>query len=341
MDARWQWPNDQPQRLLDAFRNRTNIHAFLITGAQGVGKRTLARLYAQTILCEAEPAARPCGACGSCVRFARGSHPDVRSIEPGGNRSNIISVDAVRACTDALQRQSYEGGAKIAVIIGADFMNVQAQNALLKTLEEPPGDCVFFLTAQRRMEILPTIRSRCAWVPLSPLSIGRAEHTLNLYGLSRSEAREAAEYSGGAMGVALRYPQEIKPVRLRVERALLMVRSAEGIVAAAKELQAIIDERADAERQLRWLLLLDILEFIARDGMDKSVDIDSAESNAATQSQPLLERISRASVRTRLGLLDAVSDARRRLSMHISGTVIIESLLFDWANMRRGSISSS
>lgn len=154
--------------LCKAFMSGAPVHAVLIAGPEGAGKRTLAALLAQSLHCEAE--ARPCGVCPSCRRFFSGSLPDAHLIE----QKSRVGIDEIRALTEELHRVAFEGGAKTVRIEGASAMTPQAQNSLLKTLEEPPGNTYFLLTTVSFSQVLPTIRSRCAQVSLPPVSLREA-----------------------------------------------------------------------------------------------------------------------------------------------------------------------
>ncbi|HWE24185.1 MAG TPA: DNA polymerase III subunit delta', partial [Myxococcales bacterium] len=174
-------------RLLSGALDRGQPHhAYLLAGPEGVGKELLARLFAQAANCEAAPEQRPCGSCASCAAIVRGVHPDVAWVMPQseavargvmarvdleGAPSREIRVDEVRALSRRLALAAVWGRRKIAVLVPAESLNERAQNTLLKTLEEPPPATTFLLLAENPDVLLPTIRSRCARVQLSPLPV--------------------------------------------------------------------------------------------------------------------------------------------------------------------------
>jgi DNA polymerase-3 subunit delta' len=176
--------------LRSALRRGALHHAYLFGGPEGVGKATAARLLAQAANCEAiadgpsDLRDDPCGTCGPCRKIARGVHPDVIVLheervmakagtwDPKGGRSpsKDVVVDQVRDVVDRrLALKRYEGRRRFVVVDPADAMNAQAQNALLKTLEEPPDDTTLVLVASSPDSLLPTIRSRCMRIAFGPL----------------------------------------------------------------------------------------------------------------------------------------------------------------------------
>ena len=179
--------------------------AVLLTGIPGVGKKTLSRQWAKGLLCRGEGPVKPCGQCRSCRRIEKGiSHENLICLTlPRGRKS--IGVKAVTEnVIEAASRSSLEAGRRVVLIHDADLMTPQAQNALLKTLEDPPDDNTWFiLTADRLYAILPTIISRCAVIhaPLWP-----AERILKVLlerGYPREDAERAAETAGGSLGAAI------------------------------------------------------------------------------------------------------------------------------------------
>jgi len=206
--------------LRSALRRGALHHAYLFGGPEGVGKATAARLLAQAANCEGSVAADgdACGTCPPCRKIERGVHPDVVVLaeervmakagrwEPKGGRtpSKDIVVDQVRDLVDhRLALKRFEGRRRFVIVDPADAMNPQAQNALLKTLEEPPEDTTLVLVASSPDALLPTIRSRCLRVPFAPIPGAALAARLEQEGHPSDKARLAAALSGGSLGRAL------------------------------------------------------------------------------------------------------------------------------------------
>lgn len=139
-------------------------HAYILNGERGSGKKMLATLFAETLLCE-KGGPDPCNECHSCIQIDSGNHPDVIKVQH--EKPSVISVDDIRKqVNDTVLIRPYQGAYKVYIINDADLMTQQAQNALLKTLEEPPKYVVFLLLTENADLLLPTITSRCIMLKL-------------------------------------------------------------------------------------------------------------------------------------------------------------------------------
>jgi DNA polymerase-3 subunit delta' len=176
--------------------------SLIFAGPQGVGKRMAAVALAQLLNCYTPRGDDACGECAACRRIARGVHADVLIVEPG--ETGAIKVDQVR---DAIERSAFrpfEGRRRVVIIDGADAVLAEAQNALLKTLEEPPPASTFVLVTSRPDMLLPTVRSRCQrtrFGRLSPADV--AAVLVRDHGYKEADAHAAAALSDGSVGAAL------------------------------------------------------------------------------------------------------------------------------------------
>ncbi len=183
-------------------------HAYLLTGPQGVGRRTLALRVAQGLNCP-QPAAPgiPCGSCHTCQRIERMQHPDLMVIQ-AEEGSTTLKVDQIRTLQSGLALAPYEATYKIALLLRFEEANPNAANALLKTLEEPPRQVILFVTAQDTEALLPTIVSRCETLRLRPLALETVSDGLQQkWGLPPEQARLLAHISTGRPGYALHLHQ--------------------------------------------------------------------------------------------------------------------------------------
>ena len=159
------------EALLTMLRENRLPHALLFVGAEGIGKKCVARALAASILCTGDGA--PCGTCESCRQFASGTNLNYLELAPEteGKAKPILRIDRVReAMTRIARKAAGSGGRRVLVMDDAEAMNEPAENSLLKTLEEPAGDVTFILITRARRALLPTILSRC--VLLSPVDSG-------------------------------------------------------------------------------------------------------------------------------------------------------------------------
>ncbi len=203
-----------------ALRSGRMPHAYLFEGPEGVGKELTARALAARLLCEAdvEPDADACGVCRACRLVAGGNHPDLHVIERRlhklhpdravrASKGLFLAVDVIRhfLIEPAASKPSL-GGRRVFVIREAERMNEGAQNALLKTLEEPPGQSCLILVSAAAERLLPTIRSRCQRVPFGLLPPDFIErHLVERCGVKVEAARALALLADGRLGAAVQW----------------------------------------------------------------------------------------------------------------------------------------
>lgn len=295
------------KRLQRALASGRVPHAYLFSGPPGVGKEMLASRFAARLLC-ASPVEIPlldsglevwtdaCGSCTDCTLFAAGNHPDFHRIYRRLNRfhpdSDVrkrkaldLGVDVVRHfLIDEVNKRPSRGRAKVFIVIEAERMSIAAQNAMLKTLEEPPGPGYLILLASSPDAVLPTTRSRCQHVPFRglPLDFVVAQ-VLERHGASPDAARFLAELCQGSLGSAGRYVQA--GVYDRVQPVLEAVQSAardplgcgKALAKLAEELGEALEERA----------VVETVEEDSEEGDEEEVMVD-ADANVARQARLLV-----------------------------------------------------
>jgi len=194
--------NDNVKSAVEnAIKARRIPHAILIEGDMGLGRHTLAGFIARAAVCESEN--RPCGECKGCKMYSAMSHPDVLTVAPEDGKKNI-TVAQIRTLRNDAYIKPHSADFKAFIIDGAERMNEQAQNALLKVLEEPPANVIFILISLSRTILLETIVSRCTVLSLSApeqsAAISHLKATTN-YGEDKISA--AVKQSGGNVGAAI------------------------------------------------------------------------------------------------------------------------------------------
>ena len=228
-------------------------HAILLVGPASIGKSTLARDVAAALLCTEDGSPAPCGACRACVRVASGNHPDLHLLRPSGPGGQVriggptSPEPGVRELIADLALRPAEGSVRVAVIESAHRMNEDAQNALLRTLEEPSPGVVFLLCADDEDRLLPTIRSRCVRIRLGPVGPRAIEDLLADLGLADAPAAaRLARLAEGRPGVAIALARHPDAVIAREELLRRLVDLADegpagrlvagsGLLAAARE----------------------------------------------------------------------------------------------------------
>jgi len=280
--------------------------SLLFAGPSGVGKRLTAVALAQALNCPS-PIANPsadagqpgdealaldaCGRCAACTRIARGVHPDVVIVEPG--ESGTIKIDQVRDVVDRAMYRPFEGRRRVVIIDQADALVTAAQNALLKTLEEPPSSSVFILVTSRPDVLLPTVRSRCPDLRFRPLAAADIVTVLVARKHSESEARAVAAAADGSVGQALQASAgelvEARDIAQRVLAAAVSARDAGSRLEGAKDL--LIKSGSGGERD-QLATHLRAMASLLRDAEVLATEADAA-ALANPDVRPTLEKLAK------------------------------------------------
>ncbi len=166
------WQVSQWEQLSEVFKSGRLPHALMLSGSAGTGKKQFSSQFANVVLCEQvfnkvddQGLLTPCGECKNCKLILAEAHPDIRyytfELNPKGVKSSVITIDQIRSLNEFVAKSSQQGGYKVAIIHPAEAMNINAANALLKSLEEPSQKTLIILVVDQPGRMLPTIRSRC------------------------------------------------------------------------------------------------------------------------------------------------------------------------------------
>jgi DNA polymerase-3 subunit delta' len=208
----------------------TTRHAYLFAGPPGLGRRTLALRFAQALNCQTPiDAGIPCGECRDCKQIAAMQHADLSIIEPTIKDPNNpkelipapngeIRIQQIRELQKTINLKPYQSRYRVLVFLRFQQANVEACNALLKTLEEAPSYAVLILTADTPEQLLPTIVSRCEVLRLRPLRVEEVQRELENRGMEAGRAKLIAHISGGRFGYALRLIEDEALLETREER---------------------------------------------------------------------------------------------------------------------------
>ena len=306
--------------ISSAVENNRVSHAYILNGERGSGKRMLANLFATTLLCESGNS-EPCGKCHSCRQAESGNHPDI--IRVTHEKPNSISVDDIRTqVNNTVDIKPYQGPYKVYIIPQADLMTPQAQNAILKTIEEPPAYAVFLLLTENAEMLLPTINSRCVMLKLRNIK----DTLIRKYLMENLEipdykADMCTAFAQGNVGKAILLAgsqtfNELKDQTIRLVRKLRDTEVAD-IMSEVKAIEEF--EQIDDFFDLLLLWYRDVLIYKASGSDAKLIYKDQANEIARQAEDCFFDGLNR--------ILDGISQARQRLHFNVNQDMTLE-LLF-------------
>ena len=307
--------------ISSAVENNRVSHAYILNGERGSGKKMLANLFAMTLLCETGDN-EPCGKCHSCKQAESRNHPDI--IRVTHEKPNSISVDDIRTqVNNTVDIKPYQGPYKVYIIPQADMMTPQAQNAILKTIEEPPSYAVFLLLTENAETLLPTINSRCVMLKLRNIK----DTLIKKYLMENLEipdykADMCTAFAQGNMGRAIMLANSDHFNEIREEAVQLLKHISEmelnEIVAAVKNISVYKLEITDY-LDIIMIWYRDVLLYKATKEIDKVVFKD--------QLQSIKEQARKSSYEGIELILESLEKAKARLKANVNFDLVME-LLF-------------
>ena len=206
------------ETLKRGLASNTISHAYLFTGLPGVGKTSLAKVLAKMLLCQAEEDPRPCDTCRACQMVDRGQHPDLHMIA-SERVGDSLKIDQIRDVQHQLSLTPMEGAWRVAILRRFQEATPSAANALLKTLEEPPGHVVMIVLATDADQLLSTIVSRCQHIHLNPLAKDVIKQALiKRWQVDPQQAELLAHLAGGRLGWAVTALNDKSRLEMRAQR---------------------------------------------------------------------------------------------------------------------------
>lgn len=298
-------------------------HAYILNGERGSGKKLLANLFAMSLQCEnRDEDGDACGKCRSCRQVLSGNHPDI--IRVTHEKPNTISVDDIRVqVNDDIVIRPYSSKYKVYIIADADLMSVQAQNALLKTIEEPPAYAVIFLLTENAEALLPTITSRCVMLKLRNIrdTLIR-KYLMETMHVPDYKADMCTAFAQGNMGRAIMLASSDHFNEIREEAVQLLKYINEmDISEITKAIRKINTYKLEINDYLDIIMIWyrDVLLYKATKDMDKVVFKD--------QITYIQERAKKSSYEGIELILESLEKAKTRLRANVSFDLVMELLL--------------
>lgn len=296
-------------------------HAYIFSGEKGSGKKLLADVFAEALQCETE-GVDPCKNCRSCKQAESGNHPDI--IHVTHEKPNSIGVEDIREqLVNDVQIKPYNGRYKVYIVPGADKMTVQAQNALLKTIEEPPAYAVIILLARNASALLPTILSRCVMLSMKPVPDAQVKkYLMEHVQIPDYEADVCTAFAQGNIGKAVQLAtsesfNEVKNTALHLLKNISRMEIQE-VIATVK---SVSDFKMDIQDFLDFLSVWyrDILYFKATRDINGLIFKD--------QVNVITEQISKSSYEGIENIIRGLQKAKVRLNANVNFELTME-LLF-------------
>ncbi len=295
-------------------------HAYIFTGPAGMGKKTIAHLFAGLLLCDAPKDGKTCGKCIPCQLFENDSNPDFHSIDTD---ETSIGVDMIRGVQGDVAIKPMYSKRKVYIVEDASKMTEQAQNCLLKTFEEPPEYVVIILLTANYEALLETVRSRAQQLHFKKYTRDQVRQALTtILGKEEGKAGLAIDYADGNIGLALELAGSGDFSRLREHVLALLPGVEKGKTASILEFTALIEENRDSAG-----LLLDIMLLYYRDLL---IMCETGNENMLINSDKKDMIFNNAQMRTSRGVvgrIDALEAARRALKQNANMQLVVDNLL--------------
>ena len=301
-----------------AIENNKISHAYIINGEKGMGKRTVAKAFAMTLLCE-EKGTVPCMKCHSCVQALTDNNPDLIMITP--DKPTTLSIDHIRqTLVNDVELKPYSNSHKVYIVEDAELMNNAAQNAILKTIEEPPEYAVIILLTTNISALLQTVLSRCVKLDMQPLK----KEVVKKYLMEKEkvvdyQADIAVSFAGGNLGKAIELSksQDFAEMLDEVIQLLRYIKDMQAYEAVAAVKRA-------SEYKFRFTDYIDLMILWFRDVLVYKASQNVNELIFKDEIQTIKKHAAKSSYNGIEHILEAMNKAKLRLKANVNFDVAIE-----------------
>jgi DNA polymerase-3 subunit delta' len=313
--------------LIDRIASGRVGHAYLITGPDGIGKRTIAMRFAMALNCEVPPQpGEYCGTCRSCRLMDESMHPDLHILTAEAEGA-VLKVDQVRELQRQLALTPYQGTWRIALIPDFQHASESAFNALLKTLEEPPPAVILILTAEQAETLPETIVSRCEVLPMRAVPTEEIVMSLTAKAIDPDQAELIARVSAGRPGVALQFIAEPEMIENRIAKIDEMVQVlAMNRSARMRFVDELVRGRDLSTQRVEISDLLTLWQGVWRDILLISSDSGIPLSNPDYQ-ESLEETAHQLSLQQTMDVLRSIQHTLEAISLYANNRLAMENLV--------------
>lgn len=309
--------------LLNDFVSDKVSHAYMLIGDNGSGKYTLTNAFAQLLLCENPNGTTPCGECACCSYFeSLSSHPNVTVVSTENKAS--IGIKDIRDMADGVYTAPYIGSKKVYIIKDAEKMTQQAQNALLKLIEEPPEHAVFFLLSASRYAMLATVISRCRTISMTPYSDSALKKILFEHSpeISPQQADTYISRAQGNPGKLISYITDDGTFRNTV------LSSAEALI--GNNMETVLDSVQSIDSRENALNFIYILNEIMRDTCIYKLCKNNAKIFNTDKISLISTIAESADLKKIVNFLNEIAKTEKMLNGNVSYMLCIKNMLLKW-----------